>query len=73
MDFATVGQLALQLGVIPTVALFLVVSMHIQNRRLTAMLEKHEQSTFEILRELIAQVAEYKKARLKEAARGGGQ
>lgn len=60
MDFATVGKLALQLGVIPTVALFLVVSMHLQNKRLTTMLEKHEQSTFEILKELIAQVAEYK-------------
>jgi len=60
MDFATVSKIALELGVIPTVALFLVVSMHLQNKKLTSMLEKHEQSTFEILRELVSQIAEYR-------------
>ena len=60
MDFATVGKVALELGVIPTVALFLVVSMHLQNKRLTSMLEKHEQSTFEILKELVAQISDYR-------------
>jgi hypothetical protein len=60
MDFATVSKIALELGVIPTVALFLVVSMHLQNKKLTSMLEKHEQSTFEILKELVSQIAEYR-------------
>ena len=34
MDFATVVEAALKLGVIPALLLFLVVSLHLQNRQL---------------------------------------
>lgn len=53
MDFSAVAKVAMELGVIPTVALFLVVSMHVQNRKLTAMLEKKDQHSNEILTTLI--------------------
>jgi hypothetical protein len=35
MDIAALGKLAIELGVIPAVALFLVLSMHRQNIRLS--------------------------------------
>lgn len=50
----------MELGVIPALALFLVVAMHLQNRRLTDMVEKREQNNLEILKILIAEIAEYK-------------
>jgi len=53
MDFAAIAKAAMELGVIPTVALFLVVAMHAQNRKLTAMLEKKDQHSNEILTILI--------------------
>jgi len=61
MDFVSVGKVAMELGVIPAVALFLVVPMHIQNRRLTSTLEQREQNSFDVLKILIAQIAESKK------------
>lgn len=67
MDFVAVGKVAMELGIIPTVALFLVWSMHLQNRKLTEMLDKREQASFELLKELIGQVADYK----KQPTRGG--
>jgi len=61
MDFLSVAKIAMELGVIPTVALFLIVAMHIQNRRLTDMVEKREENNLEILKILITEIAEFKK------------
>lgn len=61
MDFVNLGKLALELGVIPSVALFLIVSMHLQNRRLTNMLEKKDQHTFEILTKLVTDLSDLRK------------
>jgi hypothetical protein len=58
MDLAALGKLAVELGVIPAVALFLVLSMHLQNRRLTKMLENREQHSLEITKLLVGQIAE---------------
>jgi len=63
MDFVSVAKIAMELGVIPTLALFLVVAMHFQNRRLTDMVEKREQNNLEILKILINEVAEFKKSK----------
>jgi hypothetical protein len=40
MDFTALGKMAMELGVIPTLALYLIVSLHRQNKRLTDMVEK---------------------------------
>jgi len=58
MDFVAVAKAALELGVIPTLALFLVVALYFQNRHLTAMIEKKDAQSFEILKALIDDIAE---------------
>jgi hypothetical protein len=58
MDIATIGKLAIDLGVIPTVALFLILSMYQQNKRLTAMLEQREKQSLETTKLLIIQITE---------------
>jgi hypothetical protein len=61
MDFAALGKLAIDLGVIPALALFLVLSMYQQNKRLTAMLQEREKQSLEIVRLLVEQISENKK------------
>jgi hypothetical protein len=56
MDFATVAKAAMELGVIPTLALFLVVSMHRQNKRLTDMVERREQNNIEMIKILMGEI-----------------
>jgi len=63
MDFAAVAKLAMDLGVIPALALFLVMSIQRQNSRLTDMVEKREQNNLEMLKLLIGEIAEYKRQR----------
>ncbi len=58
MDIAAIGKLAIELGVIPAVALFLILAMQVQNKRLTQMLQEREQQSLEIVKLLIAQIAE---------------
>jgi hypothetical protein len=76
MDFGTYAKLALDLGVIPAVALFLVFAMHLQNRRLTTLLEKKDeqmnsllerkdQQAFEVIGRLVTEVAEFQKQRIR--------
>lgn len=48
MDLKTVIEGAMQLGVIPAVALYLVVSLHRQNGRLTQLLDRREQDMAKI-------------------------
>ena len=66
MDLATLGKLALDLGVIPALALFLVVAMHLQNKRLTKMLERQEENNMELLTLLATQLAALKTPRATE-------
>jgi hypothetical protein len=61
MDFAALAKLAMDLGVIPALALFLVMSIQRQNSRLTDMAEKREQNNLEMLKLLIGEIAEYKR------------
>lgn len=61
MDFLTVAKVAMELGVIPTLALFLVVSMHRQNKRLTDMVEKREQNNIDMLKILIGEIVDLRK------------
>jgi hypothetical protein len=61
MNLATLGKLAIDLGVIPALALFLIVSMHRQNKRLTDMVEKREQNNIEMLKILIGEIADLRR------------
>jgi hypothetical protein len=61
MDFTALAKVAMDLGVIPALALFLVMSIQRQNSRLTDMVEKREQNNLEMLKLLIGEVAEYKR------------
>ena len=61
MDLSTLIKAAMELGVIPALALFLVVSMHRQNTRLTDMIDKREQNNLEMLKLLINEIADLKK------------
>lgn len=51
----------MELGVIPTLALFLIVSMHRQNKRLTDMVERREENNLEMIKILMGQVIEARK------------
>jgi hypothetical protein len=53
MDLNMLRKGAIELGVIPMVALFLVFAMHLQNRRLTTMLQKQEQNNMDVVKLLI--------------------
>ena len=64
MDFLGIAKVAMDLGVIPALALFLVSAMHFQNKRLTDMVEKREQNNLEILKILIAEITEFKRQSL---------
>jgi hypothetical protein len=61
MDFTALAKVAMDLGVIPALALFLVMSIQRQNNRLTDMVEKREQNNLEMLKLLIGEIAEYKR------------
>ncbi|MFH0777217.1 MAG: hypothetical protein V2A71_01170 [Candidatus Eisenbacteria bacterium] len=68
MDLGTLAKAAVELGVIPALALFLVFAMHLQNRKLTSMLEKQEQNTMEILKILVQEVAEFRRIQLRKGS-----
>jgi phosphoribosylcarboxyaminoimidazole (NCAIR) mutase len=61
MDFATIAKAAMDLGVIPALALFLIVSMHRQNKRLTDMVEKREQNNLEMIKILVSEIVTVRK------------
>jgi len=66
MDFTTIIKAAIELGVVPALALFLVVAMWWQNRRLTTMLEKQENNNMEMLKVLVGEFTAF----AKETAKG---
>jgi hypothetical protein len=66
MDLLSIAKVAVDLGVIPALALFLVLAMHFQNKRLTDMVERREQNNLEILKILIAEVSALKRRRAIE-------
>ena len=68
MDLTTLAKVALDLGVIPAVALFLVLSMHLQNRRLTKMLEQREQASMDLVRMLVMEISKNKRSAIAESA-----
>ena len=72
MDLVSLGKLAIDLGVIPAFAIFLVLSMHRQNKRLTDMVDRREQNNIEILKMLIGELAEYKKQHAVGGANANG-
>jgi len=61
MDLTTLDKVAMDLGVIPALALFLVVSIQRQNKRLTDMAEKREENNLEMLRLLIGEISQFRK------------
>jgi hypothetical protein len=69
VDLVEIGKLAMNLGVIPALALFLVVAIQRQNQRLTDMVEQREKNNLEMLKLLIGELSEYK----KQHAQMGGQ
>jgi hypothetical protein len=69
MELAAIAKLAMDFGVIPALALFLVCAMHFQNKRLTDMVEKREANNLEILKILIAEITEYR----HQSRTGGGK
>lgn len=62
MDLSAVVKAAIDLGVIPALALFLVVAMHRQNRELTKMLADRETQSNEMIRNLVAEVILFAKS-----------
>jgi len=66
MELGTLFKAAIELGVIPALALFLVFAMYVQNRRLISMLEKQEQNTMETLKILIQEIANFGRIQLKK-------
>jgi hypothetical protein len=66
MDLGTLVKAAVELGVIPALALFLVFAMYVQNRKLISMLEKQEQSNMEVLKILIQEIADFGRIQLKK-------
>lgn len=70
MDLAGIGKLAMDLGVIPALALFLVLSIQRQNNRLTDMVEKREANNLEMLKMLVGEIAEYKRQHSGGGERG---
>lgn len=62
MDFATLAKAAVELGVIPALALFLVVAMHRQNRQLTQMLADREKHNNDMIQRLVVEVIQFGKA-----------
>jgi hypothetical protein len=61
MDLVAIAKVAMDFGVIPALALFLVSAMHLQNKRLTDMVERREENNLEILKILISQMPESKR------------
>jgi len=61
VDLVEIGKIAMNLGVIPALALFLVVAIQKQNQRLTDMVEQREKNNLEMLKLLIGELAEFKK------------
>jgi hypothetical protein len=61
VDLVEIGKIAMNLGVIPALALFLVVAIQRQNQRLTDMVEQREKNNLEMLKLLIGELAEYKR------------
>jgi hypothetical protein len=55
MEFSALVKAALELGVIPALALFLVVAMFLQNRQLIRDRQKTEEKLLSTLLELVAQ------------------
>lgn len=68
MGIETLIRGAIELGVIPMVALFLVYAMHLQNKRLTAMLEKQEQNNMDVVKLLIQEVTQFGKFQLSRGS-----
>lgn len=68
MDLVEIGKLAMNLGVIPALALFLVIAIQKQNQRLTDMVEQREKNNLEMLKLLIGELAEYRR---QHASSGG--
>ena len=66
MGLETLIKGAIELGVIPVLALFLVFAMHLQNKRLTAMLQKHEENTMEMVKILVQEVADFSKLQISK-------
>ena len=62
MDFATLSKAAIDLGIVPALALFLVLAMHRQNRQLTQMLADREKHNNEMIKQLVVEVIQFGKA-----------
>jgi hypothetical protein len=71
VDLVEIGKIAMNLGVIPALALFLVVAIQRQNQRLTDMVEQREKNNLEMLKLLIGELAEYKKQHLPAGGQHG--
>lgn len=50
MDFMTIVKGALELGIVPTIALFMVFSFHRQNIKLTQMLQEREKASLDLIK-----------------------
>jgi len=63
MEFTTLINAALNLGVIPALALFLVLAMHRQNKQLTDMIAESEKANKEMIRSLVTEMIQFSKSR----------
>jgi regulator of PEP synthase PpsR (kinase-PPPase family) len=68
MTFQVVVQAAMQFGVIPALALFLVYQLHHQNRRLTDMIDRQERETARILTIIIDSLVKEKARKNSEVS-----
>lgn len=60
MDFLSMVKAAVELGIAPVLALFLVFTMHKEKKQLLAMIEKHEQNHLEIVKTLTEELAKFR-------------
>lgn len=58
MDLATIVKAALELGVVPALALFLVVGMYLQNKQL---LNDRREAETQLLKALAQVISDYQK------------
>ena len=68
MDLATIIKGAVELGVIPVLALLLVLGLHQQNKHLRERLDEQDNRSWEMLKKLVEDIAEYKRQHPKERA-----
>jgi len=71
VDLVEIGKIAMNLGGIPALALFLVVGIQRRTSASPIMVEQREKNNLEMLKLLIGQLTEYKRQQPSAGGRDG--